>query len=64
MSNLVESRNVKRVSEIGNAKMALKNHKLQNSLYPNPGNNLDISGGSGVIAYQGFLNQDVYLKDF
>ena len=43
MSNLVESRNVKRVSEIGNAKMALKNHKLQNSLYPNPGNNFEIS---------------------
>lgn len=64
MSNLVESRNVKRVSEIGNAKMALKNHKLQNSLYPNPGNTFEISDGSGTIALQWFLDQDVYLKDF
>jgi prepilin-type N-terminal cleavage/methylation domain-containing protein len=43
MSNLVDSRNATRVSELGNIKISLKNHKINNAMYPNPGASFNIT---------------------
>ena len=63
MSNLVDSRNATRVSELWNIKISLKNHKINNANYPNPGSSFNITQWSNIVAKQWLLNDDVYTAE-
>lgn len=64
MSNLVDSRNATRVSELGNIKISLKNHKINNAMYPNPGASFNITQwATNIVAKQWLLNDDVYTTE-
>lgn len=62
ISQLEDSRNAVRISDMGNMKMSLKNHKLKNASYPVPANSFDITN-SWTIIKQWFLNEEVYTQE-
>ena len=63
MWNLVDSRNATRLSELGNIKISLKNHKINNANYPLPWASFDITQWSNIVAKQWLLNDDVYTTE-
>lgn len=61
-STVWQSRNAARISDMGNLKITLKNHKLINGNYPMPWKKIDITN-SGVIIYQWLMNNEVYSTE-
>lgn len=59
---LVDSRNAVRLTDMGNIKMSLQNHKFKNGLYPLPGKPFNITN-SQVIIQQWLLNEDVHTTE-
>lgn len=61
-NTLVDARNSTRISDMGNIKMSLKNHKLKNGTYPTPWDSFDITN-SWVIIKQWLLNDNVMTQE-
>ncbi|MDD5213570.1 MAG: FISUMP domain-containing protein [Candidatus Gracilibacteria bacterium] len=59
------SRNTSRQTDILNLGVELKNHKLKNGIYPNPGDyfNIMYNGTGNIVAKQGFMNSKVYSTE-
>jgi len=63
-SSLSESRNTKRISDLTNLSIALKEDKLDKGIYQAPQKNFNISNWNwNIIAYQGEINDEVPLKN-
>lgn len=61
-SSLLDARNSTRITDMWNLKMALKNHKFKNGLYPLPGSPFQVTN-SGAIIQQWLFNDEVYTKE-
>lgn len=62
-NSISDARNSARISDMGNIKMSLKNHKLKNWGYPIPWNSFDITN-SLIIIKQWLLDENVITQEF
>lgn len=61
--NLTESRNAKRISDLSNLSVALKEDKITRWYYLYPKNSVEISNGAwNIVAYKWEINSDVPLS--
>lgn len=61
-SSLLDARNSTRITDMWSLKMALKNHKFKNGLYPLPGSPFQVTNSETIIQ-QWLFNDEVYTKE-
>lgn len=62
-NTLTDARNSTRISDMGNIKMSLKNHKLKNWSYPIPWNSFNITNSWNTIIKQWLLDENVSTQE-